>query len=126
MFWVAYKVIVGFYQGSVNTHEYLGFNFAIHSALLIGLAWLIPYFLLQKSKPSLKEAAITGMQKASKLTLSEFDSRVLESLEMLKKKQRSAIASSEDLFSDSALPDRYSKSSKKKILSRMLIQMDKD
>ncbi|MCB1757588.1 MAG: GTPase domain-containing protein [Gammaproteobacteria bacterium] len=121
MFWVAWKVIVGYYEGEENGQQYLGFDFAIHSGLLIGLAWLVPYYLYQKAKPSLREAAAQGMKKATDETIREFGLLVLEKLELLKKRQHQAIAGSEQLFSGDLLPDRYSGASKQKILSRMLM-----
>lgn len=122
MFWVAYKVIAGFYVGTIDGQSYLGFDFAVHSALLIGLAWLIPYFLYQKTKPSLREAAAMGMHKATDATLHEFGLLVLEKLVELKSKQKSAIASSEDLFSLDMMPASLPDVNRERILQRMLMQ----
>jgi len=60
---VGYRVYFGFYQSATEDKAYLGTDFAIHSVLLIGLSWLIPYFLHQKIKPSLEKSADKGLQK---------------------------------------------------------------
>ncbi len=121
MFWVAYKVIIGFYEGAVAGQSYLGFDFAVHSGLLIGLAWLIPYFLYQKTKPSLRHAAAQGMRKATNKTLREFGLLVMEKLSELKSRQKAAISESDNLFNLDMIPTSLPDSSREKILERMLM-----
>lgn len=58
---VGYQVFVGFYQSSFDARAYLGVEFAIHSGLLIGLSWLIPFYLHRKLQPSKKVTAINGL-----------------------------------------------------------------
>ncbi|MDD4915785.1 MAG: GTPase domain-containing protein [Methylococcales bacterium] len=60
---VGYQVFLGYYRGAAETGVYLGTDFAVHSVLLIGLSWLIPFFLHQKIRPSLQKAALSGLQK---------------------------------------------------------------
>ena len=121
LLWVAWKVIAGYYQGEADGQHYLGFDFAIHSGFTFGLAWFVPYFIYQKSKPSLRDAAARGMRNATTETLKEFGILVLERLEVMKKRQRRAISGSEKIFSADLLPDRYSGASKEKILSHILM-----
>lgn len=64
---VGYEVFVGFYQSSVEERAYLGVEFAIHSGLLIGLSWLIPFYLHRKLQPSRKTTAINGLHHGAKL-----------------------------------------------------------
>ena len=59
---VAYQVYLGYYQGLSNK-AFLGVDFAVHSVLLIGLSWLIPFFIHKKIQPSLQKAALQGLQK---------------------------------------------------------------
>ncbi len=122
MFWVAYKVIMGFYLGSVREEGYLGFDFAIHSGLLIGLAWLVPYYLYRKTQPSRQQAAQVGMKKAIDKTLNELNARVLEFIEHIKKRQQRAVEGSNKLFSDNLLPSHYAGQNKDKILDRLLMK----
>lgn len=60
---VGYQVYFGYYRGATGVGAYLGSDFAVHSALLIGLSWLIPYFLQRQLQPSLQKAAQRGLQK---------------------------------------------------------------
>ncbi len=126
MSWVAYSVIVGFYLGTTDGQEYLGFDFAIHSGLLIGLAWLVPYFLSQKLKPSLRDAVFLAMQESVDATLQDFNLSVLEKIESLRKCQRLAIEGSEEIFSENLLPERLSLQNREKIISRMLMQVSEN
>jgi tRNA U34 5-carboxymethylaminomethyl modifying GTPase MnmE/TrmE len=50
--WAASYAVRRFYQGTQNTAEFLGSEFAIHSLLLIVLAWLLPWLLQHIIKPS--------------------------------------------------------------------------
>ena len=61
MAWVSYQVFTGYYHSNHQEVPYLGVDFAIHSVLLIVLTWLIPFFVLQKAQPSLKKAALRGL-----------------------------------------------------------------
>jgi hypothetical protein len=63
MAWVGYKVFMGYYTSNMTDSHYLGVDFAIHSSLLIAMTWLIPYFILKKSQPSLKKTALKGLNK---------------------------------------------------------------
>lgn len=66
---VGYQVYSGYYHSAADAWAYLGANFAIHSVLLIGLSWLIPFFLHKKLQPSLETAAARGLQKGVQLAL---------------------------------------------------------
>jgi len=61
MGWIAWRVVYGFTEGGSNPAAYLGSNFAINSALLLGLSWLIPAFAQRKVQPSSEKAAQRGM-----------------------------------------------------------------
>lgn len=66
---VGYQVFAGYYHSATNADAYLGTDFAVHSVLLIGLSWLIPFFLHKKIQPSLQKAALKGLQKGLQLGL---------------------------------------------------------
>lgn len=60
--WVGYQALTA-YQASAATHaNYLGTDFAIHSALLIAIAWLLPWFLHRQLAPSAEKAALKGLR----------------------------------------------------------------
>jgi len=61
MTWIAWRVVNGFIAGASDTSAYLGTNFAVNSALLIGLAWLMPAFVKGKCQPSNQTAALRGL-----------------------------------------------------------------
>jgi hypothetical protein len=63
MAWVGYKVFMGYYTSNMTDPHYLGVDFAVHSSLLIALTWLIPFFILKKSQPSLEKSALKGLNK---------------------------------------------------------------
>ncbi|HBR98056.1 MAG TPA: GTP-binding protein [Gammaproteobacteria bacterium] len=121
MCWVAYRLIAGFYLGNSQGQSYLGFDFAIHSLLLVGLAWLLPAFIHHKTKPSLRDAAQAGMRSASRKTLSAFNDEVLAFLEQLKRKQQQAIVSGSQLFSENLLQGTVPNRNREKILNRLLM-----
>ncbi|NOY63151.1 MAG: hypothetical protein GXP10_08385, partial [Gammaproteobacteria bacterium] len=59
--WAAYHLISAFNSGISEGSPFLGTNFAIHSLLLIAIAWLIPWLLHRQLKPSLSAAARKGI-----------------------------------------------------------------
>lgn len=71
--WVAYEVVIEYYQSVQDDVPFLGTNFAIHSALLIAVSWLLPYFLHRKLRPSTERTARAGLQKGLDGALAELD-----------------------------------------------------
>ncbi|RLA16993.1 MAG: GTP-binding protein, partial [Gammaproteobacteria bacterium] len=62
MGWVGYQVFIEFYESSLeDIPHYVGTDFAINSTMLIAIAWLFPYFLQKKLKPSVEKAALKGL-----------------------------------------------------------------
>ncbi len=62
MGWVGYQVFIEFYESSLDAiPHYVGTDFAINSVMLIAIAWLFPYFLQKKLKPSIEKAALKGL-----------------------------------------------------------------
>ena len=76
MAWVSYKVFMGYYTSNMTENHYLGIDFAIHSGLLIAMTWLVPYFVLKKSQPSLKNNALMGIKKGLATSFSMIDGQV--------------------------------------------------
>ncbi len=60
--WVGWQVTARYYQGMQGSNDWLGVDFAVHSLLLIGLAWLIPHLLHRLLQPSLEKAAERGIR----------------------------------------------------------------
>lgn len=77
---VAYQVFIGYYQSTHESIAYLGVDFAVHSILLIGLSWLIPFFLHKKLQPSLQKAALSGLNKGLRQVLLQLQFQIEQSL----------------------------------------------
>jgi GTPase SAR1 family protein len=91
MAWVAYKVFIGYYISNMAENHYLGADFAIHSSLLIAMTWLIPYFVLKKSQPSLKNNALMGIKKGLATSFSIIDSEVESIIETLARQHKAQV-----------------------------------
>ncbi len=76
--WAVYHAIIGFYSGTQGS-AFLGVDFAIHSGLLIGLVWLIPWFLQRQLRPSLTSAARRGLHQGIRSGIAEL-SNALQTL----------------------------------------------
>ena len=94
--WVAYRVITVFKVG--QNSDYLGANFAIHSFLLVLVAWLIPYLLHKKSRPSLQKAAQKGLEDGLNAGLAEIDAEISSTLSQSRQLQNGLLATGEDLL----------------------------
>lgn len=80
--WASYQVLTGYYQSSLQGVEahYLGVDFAVHSTLLIALSWLLPFFMLKKLQPSIKNTALKGLQRGLNQGLAQIDAEVEQAL----------------------------------------------
>jgi hypothetical protein len=83
MGWVGYRLVTEFERGGGNPGAYLGGNFAIHSGLLIGLAWLVPFVLHRQLKPSRRQAAVRGLRSGLTTALADTGRQINNALEEL-------------------------------------------
>lgn len=60
--WASYQVVKGYYDSATAHTNYLGTDFAVHSLLLIGLAWLLPWFAYRQLRPSVERSALKGLR----------------------------------------------------------------
>jgi predicted GTPase len=91
MAWVGYKVFMGYYTSNMTDNHYLGVDFAVHSSLLIAMTWLIPYFMLKKSQPSLKKSALKGLNKGLINAFSMIDNEILSVVESLVQQHKEQV-----------------------------------
>jgi GTPase SAR1 family protein len=63
MSWVGFQVFNGYVESNQTHEHYLNLDFAIHSTLVCGLSWLVPFFILKKCQPSLEKCALHGLKK---------------------------------------------------------------
>ncbi len=117
--WVAYRVVNIFQTSGANPESYLGSNFAVHSAMLVGVAWFIPWFAQRRAKPSRQAAALRGIKSGLRACLQKIDVDCRNALDNLsaERSQLSAeldeIVSGKGRFDDQQLPAA---------LQRMLMQ----
>lgn len=88
MGWIAWRVVNAFAEGGSNSAAYLGSNFAINGALLLGLAWVIPAFVQKKVKPSREKAALRGVKQGLASALTHASAAVSEGLGTLAEQSR--------------------------------------
>ena len=91
MTWVGYKVFMGYYTSNMTDNHYLGVDFAIHSSLLIVLTWLIPFFILKKSQPSLQKTALKGLNKGLQTAFSLIENEVVSTIENLAQQHKEQV-----------------------------------
>lgn len=60
--WASYQVVTGYYQSAAHHTEYLGTDFAIHTVLLVGLSFALPWFVYRRLKPSVEASARKGLR----------------------------------------------------------------
>ena len=119
MGWVSFRIVNVFRLGANDPAAYLSSNFAVHGALLIGLAWLIPTVLFVKLKPSREKAAARGVRMGLDRLSMRIRQQVQDKLAQLGQQQQAQLTELDNILStgiqlkDAQLPDS---------LQRMLIQ----
>lgn len=76
--WIAWRVVSVYY--SAESAQYFGLNFALHSGMLVLLAWGVPAFLKAQCQPSMQIAALRGMQAGLAEGLSDTQAEIAQSL----------------------------------------------
>jgi hypothetical protein len=79
--WASYQVVLGYYESATHHLDYLGTDFAIHTLLLIGLAWLAPWFIYTRLRPSVEASALKGLRTGIRQALDAAGEGVLGTLE---------------------------------------------
>lgn len=88
--WVSYRVVKGYYDSALEQLAYLGTDFAVHSGLLIALAWLLPFFAYRKLKPSAERTAERGLRAGLVSALTRIGERVAELLDQSEQRREAA------------------------------------
>jgi len=119
MCWAGFRIVNVFRLGASDPASYLSTNFAVHSILLIGLAWLVPTFLFIKLKPSREKSAARGARAGLRAVAEQISQQVQGALQLLKQDQQQRLNELDNILSsgvqvdDQDLPEA---------LQRMLIQ----
>ena len=79
--WAGFRLISGFYVGGGNASQYLGVNFAVHTVMLVGVAWAVPFVLHKKTKPSRIKAAKRGLSQGLQAALADAEQHINEGIE---------------------------------------------
>ncbi len=62
--WAIFHAVKGFYLGTQGEGEFLGLDFAIHAAMLIGLSWLLPWLVQRRVRPTLANRVGSALRAA--------------------------------------------------------------
>lgn len=116
--WVAYRVISVYYDES--DRDYLGADFAIHSFLLVLVAWLIPYVIYKKSRPSIQKAVKRGLETGIHEGLHELDAKIRSMLDQIRQLQNGLLTTGEELLAASSTIRPVVETLSDTILLRML------
>ncbi len=119
MGFVGFQVFYGFYDSAMTEEEFLGVDFAVHSVLMIGLSWLIPYFILKKMQPSLEKAALKGLNKGLDTAMARIDVDVKEAINIQEKQHKELTESLKEIIDSCG---GQSNEIKNEQLSRMLVE----
>ena len=80
---VLYNVANQYQQGLTGEKPFLGINFAVHSLLLIGLAWFIPFLLSRWLRSSPRATARRGLRNGLNEAISTIEHDLLEAYDSL-------------------------------------------
>lgn len=78
--WVAWKVVEAYYFAGRGGKPFLGVDFAIHSGLLVLLSWAVPFTLDRLLRPSMRRAALRGIQAGLEDGLSRVGANLLNAM----------------------------------------------
>ena len=95
--WVVTHVVQRFYAGTQGVEEFLGSNFAVHSALMIGLSWLIPWLIKRQLQPSVMAAARKGIKTGIQQTIKTLRAQLENIWDSTREEQQNFIKLLEDL-----------------------------
>lgn len=90
--WAGYELITGFAEGGANTGDYLGVNFAVHTAMLTAVAWGVPTLLSHKTKPSRAKAAARGLKQGLNEALAETEHHIADGIEQAGQTRNALLA----------------------------------
>ncbi len=119
--WVCYQVVTAYYDSALRHTEYLGVNFAVHSILLIAIAWLLPYFIHRKLKPSAERVAIKGLKNGIVSGLDLLGGRVADAIQRAQLARQAHLEAGRRLLEQFIVPpDARPRALDTGLLSRML------
>ncbi len=98
MSWVGFQVVNGYYESNQTHNHYLNLDFAIHSTLVCGLSWLVPFFVLKKCQPSLEKCALRGLNKGISQGLANLNHEVGVAIEQFQRQRATQLQNANALL----------------------------
>ena len=87
--WIGIRIVAGFWRGASDSTAYLGGDFAIHSLLLLAVAWALPAIAQHRLTPSREAAAARGLRRGLTDALDELGEAIeLRLAECLKERRQ--------------------------------------
>jgi 50S ribosome-binding GTPase len=100
LLWVSYQVVTGFLHGATGQAAYLGADFAINSILLVVVAWLLPYLLHRRLRPSTETTVIRALRTGFELGLEELGGQIQTALAAASAEREDLLAEAGKLFDE--------------------------
>lgn len=121
--WVSYLAFDSYYTSSMTGKPFLGADFAIHSAILIAVSWLLPYFLYRKLRPSSEKAALRGLKKGLSAAFGALEGEVAAGIMELRRRRARLLETVEALISRCEMLQRTSQGEAQdnELLARMVL-----
>lgn len=89
--WASYQVVIGYYESATHHLDYLGTDFAVHTLLLIGLAWLAPWFVYTRLRPSVEASALRGLRSGVRQALDAAGEGIIGTIEATASEHQSMV-----------------------------------
>lgn len=80
LLWVAWAVVRGFAAATATGKPYLGVDFAVHSLLLVLLAWAIPFAIDRALRPSLEQTVLRALRAGLQAGLDDASHRLEQAM----------------------------------------------
>lgn len=105
LLWVGWGVVLGYYRASSGAGEYLGANFAVNSAVLVAIAWLLPFALLRLVRRDPVQRAEAALRAGLTRVLDATGERMAAELNRLARDAAARRAPAAELIRDAGAPD---------------------
>jgi len=107
--WVAWAVVVGYYRAVHGTAPYRGVELAVHSLLVVAIAWAVPFILDRLLRPSMERTVGRALRAGLRAALDDAGAAIVAAVRACEKdaaSQRAAgqalLTAARQLLSDSA------------------------
>lgn len=122
MGWVGYQGFEEYYDSGVSDQAYLGVNFAVHSALLIFLSWLLPFFMQKKLKPSMEKVALKGLKKGLQVGFATIEVEMIQKIEENRLQREERTGKLKKIISQCEVAESETGRIENETLNRMLVE----